>query len=67
MLSCKKCGKHIQTTDKHYEIDVYKFGFGLSINFSDEIIICEDCFESLDWLKKGDDKDDKDDNNSVIE
>ena len=56
MLSCKKCGKHIQATDKHYEIDIYRFGFGLNINFSDEIIVCEDCFESLDWLRKGDDK-----------
>ena len=51
-MKCVKCSKELNLIrDKHYEIDVYRFGFGININYLNEIILCEECFNNIEWLK----------------
>lgn len=54
-MKCAKCGKELKD-EKHYEIDVYRFGFGIGINYLEEVILCQKCFEEIEWLKKGGEK-----------
>lgn len=46
-LKCIRCSCDINSNDKHYEIDVYRFNFGTNLNYLEEVILCKDCFENI--------------------
>lgn len=57
-MKCKKCGKEIKVDDKHYEIDVYRFNFSVSLNYLTEVLICQKCFEEMKWIYESSSKQD---------
>ena len=52
-MKCKICGKEVDIIESpYYEIDIYRYNQGTNINYLNEILICKDCFDKLEWLKE---------------
>ena len=51
-MKCSKCKKEIKVDEQYYEIDVYRFNFGVNINYTTEKLICKKCFDNIKWLKE---------------
>lgn len=50
-MLCKICYKEL-SKKKWYEIDIYRYGFSININYLSDFKICEKCFNDIEKTLK---------------